>query len=82
MATYVNFVWSDKYLTRELILITVHIIGKFMKQELPYEQCSIWPARKALECLVFKGSGHYWKLLKIIIRKPVLVMSNGERLVV
>ena len=30
-----------------------------------------------------KGSGHYWLLLKIIISiKPLLVMSNGERLMV
>ena len=31
----------------------------------------------------FKGSGHYWYLLKIIISiKPYLVTSNGERLMV
>ena len=31
---------------------------------------------------VLKGSGHYWKLLKIIISiKPYLVTSNGERLI-
>ena len=30
-----------------------------------------------------KGSGHYWKLLKIIISiEPLLVTSNGERLMV
>ena len=31
----------------------------------------------------FKGSGHYWLLLKLIISiKPFLVTSNGERLIV
>ena len=31
----------------------------------------------------FKGSGHYWKLLKISIgAKPFLVTNNGERLMV
>ena len=31
----------------------------------------------------FKGSGHYWQLLKIIISiRPVLVTSNGQLLVV
>ena len=32
---------------------------------------------------LLKGSGHYWRLLKIIISiKPYLVTSNGERLIV
>ena len=32
---------------------------------------------------ILKGSGHYWKLLKIVISiKPFLVASNGELLIV
>ena len=31
----------------------------------------------------FKGSGHYWLFLKIIIIiKPFLIISNGERLII
>ena len=39
---------------------------------------------KVLQCRhILKGSGHYWQLLKImIIIKPFLITSNGERLTV
>ena len=37
---------------------------------------------RPITCNCFKGSGHYWLLLIIIISiKPILIWSNGERLV-
>ena len=33
--------------------------------------------------IIFKGGGHYWKLVEIVISiKAYLVTSNGERLIV
>ena len=41
------------------------------------------PCQKQKANVTFKGSGHYWSLLKIIICiKTYLVTSNGEMLVV
>ena len=38
--------------------------------------------KKEIVGKLFIGSGHYWLLLKIIIIiKPFLIKSNGERLI-